>query len=530
MALTKAERLTRLGMPSPLALEVETQSRETGADLANSSDPLLGAALIGYNGNTVAASLGPIALAASGLNLSPNTTPDRRATYTDIWNYVSGRPYLGAWFKRLRTTSPVGVDVAKVILQGDSIIATGPAGFVPDVLLKRIARARGFALTTVNDGHSGKTTQDWLSTYLSAIVAAHASGNRPHLTIINYGMNDPDFNETGQTITPAQTAENYRTGIRALRTGNWTVDQCSILVIAPTTANDDTNGRNEAWREEAHGLIRQVCADEGAAFFDQYAFARDVRRHIVTGWMDAPYGDARKIHPQEDFNLLLWGAIADIIMPPGLEDLFGTNGFENVSGFVVTATLADAPNTYRFGKSVLRCLGGGGWPHDGMVETTYHSDKIAHQICTGYADFGVAVRAGYDTTWGPWRYLGNSPDTVATAATNFTQGGGSPTESIRTRLLPGGMAHLGMGFVFTGTNGVPAVTIAAATPIATIASGHRPNRVIRGVPLQLYQGTATFRATPGYADIGTDGVITVRDAIPETIARVYIGPLSYAVA
>ncbi|QCW21980.1 hypothetical protein JessAGP_050c [Caulobacter phage Jess A] len=257
-------------------------------------------------------------LPGADLNLAGSPTPSdaqRIASYTDVGKYVIGREYLGKWYNLWRASPGA---TPQIVVRGDSTIEGGTnisnALYKPTAMLTTFARAKGFVMTAVNGGVSGTTTNDWLNTHLPADLVTYA-GSPPPLYIIHYGMNDPRSNAAN--MTPAQTIAALKAGLALLR-ATWSAQQTSVLVVLPNTAAWDAVGVNEAWREAINYQYTQACRDYGVTCFDTYAWAREARYGLLSGWLDSP-----AVHPNEDFNALIWGAIADVMFPTGLQMMNG---------------------------------------------------------------------------------------------------------------------------------------------------------------------------------------------------------------
>lgn len=258
-------------------------------------------------------------LPGADLNIAGSPTPSaaqRIASYTDVGKYVIGREYLGKWYNLWRATPGA---FPQIVVRGDSTVEGGTNisdfAYRPTNLLTVFARSKGFTITAVNGGVPGTTTLDWLNTHLPSDLATYTGGNIPPLYIVHYGMNDPRSNAAN--MSPAQTVQALKDGLALLR-GTWSAQQTSVMVVLPNTAAWDAVGVNEAWREGINYQLAQVCRDYGVACFDTYAWAREARYGLLTGWLDSP-----AVHPNEDFNSLIWGAVADVLFPPGLCAMHG---------------------------------------------------------------------------------------------------------------------------------------------------------------------------------------------------------------
>ncbi|UPT83856.1 SGNH/GDSL hydrolase family protein [Bradyrhizobium barranii subsp. apii] len=254
-------------------------------------------------------------LAPTDLNLSgtPGGSSPRIKSYTDSSRVVFGKEYLSAWYNAWRTGGGLS---RPIIMRGDSTMVgnslSQPTYTSPDILFASIAIGKGVRISTpTNLGVGGTTTADWLNTHLPSDLATYTGTNIPRLYILNYGMNDPYVGP----ISQSQTITNLRAGFALLR-GTWDANKTSVVYMMPNTAYDDTNSRNETWRETIVAQIKQACRDYGVMFFDTYAALREARYGLITGWLNA----TDKVHPADDFNLAIWGEFVDALIPSGVID------------------------------------------------------------------------------------------------------------------------------------------------------------------------------------------------------------------
>lgn len=315
-------------------------------------------------------------------------------------SYVDGAEYLAAFHTEL-----LAGNGAHIVLTGDSTTAgTGASGdYLPDAVLTKLAWARGvYSQKVWNRGQSGKHSGDWQTTYVAGDITN--GGNAPKLIIARWGLNDPYF---GRTL------EQFRASVAAclaLIRATYSVGQCSVLVMSPNTASDDTGGRNASWCKRASDVLRKLARTYQCAFFDTYGLCRDATG-AANIWMDDPYADGRAIHPLNVMNAAIYSNVARLIYPEGLAPV-ARNRFQNLSSNDVAAQLAAAlPAAYDYGVSIHRATPANGWPLDGDVWTTRGADgTFALQFCWSYDD-GVGAakfRVGQGAAWFAWCSLNGS--------------------------------------------------------------------------------------------------------------------------
>lgn len=283
---------------------------------------------------------------ATNINLAvaPDSQANRIHSVTDTGARIFGEEFLWQWFYNWRNTPTW---VPNVLMTGDSTTAgdnIADAAYRPDILLPFLAQARGFSITATNAGHSGKSSADWLATYLPADLA----GAVPAIYSMRWGLNDPFYG-----ISVAQTIKNIRTGLATIRaTSGWDSSHVGLILMAPNTSSNDATGCNEAWHEAVESGLMQAARDYGAAYISPYKRLRTARNLIPTSahqWLDAAL-----VHPNEDHSLLITEMLRDLLFPLALADKFAASapvvegaGFAKVGGASVSqyvATTADGRN------------------------------------------------------------------------------------------------------------------------------------------------------------------------------------------
>jgi len=205
-----------------------------------------------------------------------------------------GSELLYAFQARIKAGQPF-----RATFTGDSTtLGTGvSAGYtVPELFIKAAQRMGGIGCTTVNRGQGGKSTVDWLSTYLAGDLVP-----QPHLLCIRWGINDPYT--AGANLTPAQSIANIRTGLATIR-ASYGVKDLSIILCTPNSTSDSAQGRDERFDEQIIHGYRQAALDYQCAFLDIYSLCQDSRGGTYASgnaaaslWMDDPYLNGSAVHP-----------------------------------------------------------------------------------------------------------------------------------------------------------------------------------------------------------------------------------------
>lgn len=268
---------------------------------------------------------------------------------------IYGQQYLYAFHNKL-----IAGTSAKMTFSGDSTTEGGGTGatgnFIISTAMLEEGRERGHKLTSVNAGHAGEDTADWVSTYIAIDMASP-----PDLYVVRWGLNDPLAGRTA-----ADVEASLRAGLTTIR-ASYSVAQMSILLMVPNTANDPPNGRTEAWVRSLRPIIRQVAEDFQCAFFDTFTLWPDAV-NAAGRWMDNPFGDGRAIHPLNVMNSWIVSELTPLIFPQYLDvPRWGT----------YTPTLTNGANVAGSTASQLQ------WSRTGNVVTVSGRVDIA---CTAAAN------------------------------------------------------------------------------------------------------------------------------------------------
>ena len=195
-----------------------------------------------------------------------------------------------------------------VYLYGDSTVATSgnggiPGGsFTPDVLLKEYFEDHWVRNTlTVTNRAVGGT--NWSNANPIPDLGANTK-----LLIFKYSIN----HVSGQSVAAEISAMRAKlAAIRADANGTW--DKVSIVLVGPSSTDDPSGGRTNAWYELLRGGYVQAAWDYGCLYIDLYAMFPDSRR-----WASY-YADNPAVHPQDLMRQQMWGMIGDAIMAGGMQ-------------------------------------------------------------------------------------------------------------------------------------------------------------------------------------------------------------------
>ena len=395
---------------------------------------------------------------------------------------VQGREYLTAFQAKLISRA-----ASKILFDGDSTTA-GDSTTTPYRIwevVPALAGTLGFTnVTGVNAGHSGGGTSTWLSTWIALNLAEN-----PDLMVIRWGLNDPN-GVRGDLGNADYLVNNIRTGLATIRAAK-TVAQMSILLMMPNSCTDDPAYRTKPWFRQLRRGIQKAARDYQCAFLDTYSLLRD---SSFGQWINEDYspGSGRYVHPLNIGNVIIGGAIADLIIPTGFKLTAQGAGIPNPNYDAGVASSfkigSDLPGTYPFGLSIYPALTSGSgavFPYQGYVITFKQAASYVFQIII-FADVtpvgenggaGVwAIRHGQGTAgWSNWWYPMEKDPYTAVAATALTLENswvdfGSGQGTAKFTMSSKGLVQLS-GLVKNGTY----TPYGTTTTIATLPAGSRPS-------------------------------------------------------
>jgi hypothetical protein len=319
--------------------------------------------------------------ATNGGGTTVTATKEQINSYSDKGNrLILGQEYLSHWISNLEANATaIGTNPSKVVFSGDSTTAgnNDTAPYFVDQMAFDTFQDLGIPnVSTVNDGHSGATSAQWLSTYLATDLALN-----PDVYVLRWGVNDAN---------PATTIANMRTGLAQIRASH-TVDQMTIILEMPSSTNDNPNGRNRAYYEQIRNGLVQAARDYAAVFVDLYGDMPDSDTYTVCMSHDyqttpGPSTPEIQIHPGNCKNPLYNSMLMQALLPPGMLQL-ADNKFWNISSAASNGLPASTalPSAYPVGLSIWRAyLAQSAWPIDGQVTNFQSADGVSWQIDTPY--------------------------------------------------------------------------------------------------------------------------------------------------
>lgn len=375
-----------------------------------------------------------------GLVLYPVTSGHVQAnTHQDRSQHTFGEEYLDAIRRKFSARGS-----ATIRLCGDSTtsgVSISNTAYLMDYVLNQALIEKGFTATIVNAGHSGVSTDQWVSTYLAGDISA-----APDLMVVRYGINDPSFNKPGDSA--ANTANNWdaeqghrrsavdfavslRAALTSMRAAK-SVSQQSILLMMPNCTSDSPNGRDEKWYETIRGVMKRAARDFQCCFIDTYSMWFGARGSAGI-WMDNIVGGGIAIHPLENMNLWIASVMADVLVPNALALRNALDGF-------ATPAITDLPNSYPLGQSSRRCT----WTvmgtvMDGAVKTYRNASGVIWQEVIKYNGFASPARRvgrGDTNVWMPW-VSAPSFDASASLSNSWVVIGGGSGKEPRFQLSDG---------------------------------------------------------------------------------------------
>jgi lysophospholipase L1-like esterase len=410
----------------------------------------------------------------------------RLDSYTDM-GYAINREHLYRAYSKL-FLGPAGASgVVNIITYGDSTVANFVAsGFLDgqywtENLIPELFAARGLNATCVNKAVAGTSWSD--------LPALSDVGSSVDLMIIKYGIND--------AINPVSTRlqtmlANMRAKLSAIRSAaGGSPATLSIIVMGPNATVDPANGRDEKWYEQLRNPIIDVCNQYGCAYFDTYAWLKDLRQGAGGNWMDLVSGVS--VHPLDIGKAWQYGGMIDAFFPFGHIERFRSNRFVSTGVNMAAAVLSDLPPAYTTGITLKTCQSAGGWPVDGAVETMRAVDGYTIQRCYNFAQGAgnaplTYTRTGTGGSWSPW----SSVAVLLTLSNGGSSLGGYQAAAAR-RNMEGVVKLTG---VITGG------TVANGTTIMTLPAGYRPSA-------QLVFAIGNSTASPTVVSITSAGAVNI---------------------
>lgn len=521
------------------------------AELANSSDPTKGAALVGYSGRTVAAKLGEsVSIADKGAStgavdnkasiesaISVAGTPGtvfvpegsfncsaepinqfgveyvgpgsvmvpaqvpadgyrQVNTYADKNQVGIGREYLNRCFQYFGLGQNAPAGTLKMYLYGDSTVAGGngeSAPFKTETLLGTIFSAKGLPNVFI-------TNRAISGSQISAHTAQAVSdlSNNPGLYILKSFINEGTQTLATRLNDTRIQLENFLNSVRSAPGGS--EGALSIIVMGPNATNNTRFQRDAFWYEQLRGMIVATCRKYNAAYFDTYQALQDVLNASTVLYMDQPYPDRPldSVHPLNAMQAQIWGMLINWIFPDEVAVNYKTNIFVNHGAQTFTFTNALAPSNYPLGWQKYRALTANGVPADGFVISSKNPDGGMLQLLFPFAagDSRVLMRTANTAgnSWNPWtgQVQGPSSFTFLNGWQDYNDG--NVVTSASFVLTSEGYVEL-FGMIKNGTT-------TDGTVVATLPAGYRPLNAENAITYSSHAQKFAVWA------IGTNGNIT----------------------
>jgi hypothetical protein len=398
-------------------------------------------------------------------------------TLDNLIIYEFGLEYMYHYHEKLRNKQAV-----KLLFDGDSTTAgdaiTDSNWLIHNAAKNLLIQYGVREVTSINSGHSGTNTQDWLNSYLASDLA-----QEPDLYIIRQGINDSGGAPLTQTKIDAFETR-LRTGLATIR-ASYTPNQMSVLLMTPNSTNDTPNGRDAAWYEAILPIIRKAARDYHCGFLDTYRYLLD-STNIV--WQDNPYGDGRHIHPLNTGNAWIISLMSNMLIPESIRNY----GVKNVHSSIDIASVSDVPSSFPEGISLYRTTDS---IYNGSFINFRQNDGIILQFNYSYTSAQCVLRTGFIVTdvWSPWVKIGQNEDWIAPSLQNSWvnyEGGHANVGYFKDN---NNIVHL-KGWIKSGTTGY-------SYAIFTLPQYYRPSEV--------FEQFCLSNNTVGILQIGTNGNVVL---------------------
>jgi lysophospholipase L1-like esterase len=314
------------------------------------------------------------------LQQTANMAQQINTAYADLYPMVFGEEYLSSFHKKL-----IAKTATTIVLSGDSTTygVGSTTGYDPVSVLKDLT-ARQYVqsgVTYINNGQSGKTSQDWLDTYLAVDLAAN-----PDVLILRWGINDGWIHPG----TPKDIIDRLDTGLSTIRANsNFTQDKLAIILQSQnTTQDDDLDHRGQLWNEELNNGLRALARKYQCCFMDIYGMFQDSKSS--SDYLLA-YSNGN-IHPKNAFYVEIAAKTFEVLFP-----IFYRNGGVNNRGQTGIANAA-VPSTYPLGISLDFALISDGFPVNGLMFTTRGGQNGNDQLVQRLNNYGSSEAVEYFRT------------------------------------------------------------------------------------------------------------------------------------
>jgi hypothetical protein len=310
-------------------------------------------------------------------------------SYADKYQRIFGKEYLSSFHKKLISNTPT-----KVIFSGDSTTygegVSGTSFHIDNIINSLTTKYLIQGVTYTNNGKGGKSTIDWISTFLAADLALN-----PDVYILRWGINDSNL------LSPMQFLDNLDSGLSTIRSNsNFTRDKLTIILQSQNTTTDDSSGhKGQIFNEIVNKGLRTLARKYHCCFMDIYGMWQDSKNG--QDYINSNDGiSSNLIHPKDVFYMWIANSIFKVLFPEYLRKLpFTENGQSGVSNTVAFSHFNEGVNfDYVFASD--------GFPINGLLITHKNSIAMISQQLMPYDQAtNIYVRNGYNGTYKAWVQL-----------------------------------------------------------------------------------------------------------------------------
>ncbi|MDB5156137.1 MAG: Lysophospholipase, partial [Mucilaginibacter sp.] len=310
-------------------------------------------------------------------------------SYADKYQRVFGEEYLSSFHKKL-----IAGTSTKVVLSGDSTTsgdgASGASFRIDNIISSLTTKYLIQGVTYINNGKGGKSTIDWISTFLAADLALN-----PDVYILRWGINDSNLLNTTQFL------DNLDSGLSTIRSNsNFTRDKLTIILQSQNTTTDDSSGhKGQIFNETVNNGLRALARKYHCCFMDIYGMWQDSRNG--QDYINSNDGtNLNLIHPKDVFYMWIANAIFKVLYPEYLRKLpFTENGQSGISNTVPFSHFNEGVNfDFVFASD--------GFPINGLLITHKNSIAMVSQQLMPYDQATkMYLRNGYNGSYQSWIQL-----------------------------------------------------------------------------------------------------------------------------
>lgn len=264
-----------------------------------------------YGDSTVARLASTITGSISGTTLTVTDAGTATLAIGTRLSSVTGTPTITAYGTGFGGTGTYTISssltLGSTTITADNGGQVADANFESQVLLSEyLIRAKGIRndMVLTNRAIGGTQVSD-----MSALQDIDTAGGTTDIFFIKYGINDAAAGLAGF-------ASNLRSKLSAIRasSGYATVDNLAIVLVGPNATYDPGHGRSSTWYEQLRGIYVQAARDYQCAYFDTYAYLRDIDWAATAAgglMMTNDFADGQAVHPKEIMQDMIWGGLVD---------------------------------------------------------------------------------------------------------------------------------------------------------------------------------------------------------------------------